>query len=160
MTRGLKLFDQSVRALLNEQCVKCHGGEKTKGEFDLTTREGLLKGGAEGPTLVLWDSKASKLVKLINHADEPHMPSKQPKLSDDAIQQIAAWIDNGAPYDKPLLEKSPVAKAHSTVTDADRDYWAFRQLKKTEPPDVADPKMKSWARTQIDNFILEKTGGE
>ncbi|MBI3414896.1 MAG: DUF1549 domain-containing protein [Verrucomicrobia bacterium] len=156
MARGLKLFYQSVRAVLNENCLKCHGGEKTKGEFDLTTREGLLNGGAEGAAIVLWDAKASKLVKLISHTDDPHMPSKQEKLSDDAIRQIAAWIDNGAPYDKPLLEKLPTAKPRSTVTDVDRDYWAFRPLKQVEISALADPKSKTWPRTLIDNFVLEK----
>ena len=32
MTKGLELFQTNVRALLIEHCVKCHGGEKTKGE--------------------------------------------------------------------------------------------------------------------------------
>ena len=59
-TRGLELFQQSIRPLLNEHCVKCHGGEKTKGEFNLTTREGLLKGGVEGPAVKLYDAKASR----------------------------------------------------------------------------------------------------
>jgi len=48
MARGLELFRKEVGPLLQEHCVKCHGGEKTKGEFDLATREGLLRGGKEG----------------------------------------------------------------------------------------------------------------
>ena len=82
--------------------MKCHGGEKTKSEFDLTTREGLLKGGAEGPAVKLYDAKSSRLYELITHAQDPHMPSKGAKLPDDAISQIAAWIDHGARYDRPL----------------------------------------------------------
>src|SRR6267154_1329933 len=59
MARGLELFKSQVGPLLNENCVKCHGGEKTKGELDLTTREGLLKGGAEGPDVIAGKSKES-----------------------------------------------------------------------------------------------------
>ena len=47
MELGLELFRKDVRALLTDHCVKCHGGASTKAEFDLTTREGLLRGGAE-----------------------------------------------------------------------------------------------------------------
>ena len=37
MTRGLKLFSEEVAGILKENCVKCHGGEKTRGDFDLGT---------------------------------------------------------------------------------------------------------------------------
>src|SRR5207248_10984494 len=110
LARGLELFKSQVGPLLNEQCVKCHGGEKTKGELDLTTREGLLKGGAEGPDVIAGKSKQSKLLKLVSHSEEPHMPAKAPRLSEDAIAHIAAWIDAGAPYAQPLVAKTAVAK--------------------------------------------------
>ena len=43
--KGLALFKSDVRVILKQHCVKCHGGEKTRSEFNLTTREGLLEGG-------------------------------------------------------------------------------------------------------------------
>ena len=49
MAHSMELFKADVRGLLVQNCLKCHGGEKTKGEFDLSTREGLLKGGEQGP---------------------------------------------------------------------------------------------------------------
>jgi cytochrome c553 len=44
---GERLFSLKVRQVLSSKCFACHGEEskKVKGEFDLTTREGLLKGG-------------------------------------------------------------------------------------------------------------------
>ena len=39
MERGLKLFDSEVAALLKQNCLKCHGGEKVKSDFDMATRE-------------------------------------------------------------------------------------------------------------------------
>src|ERR1700730_17145148 len=36
MTLSMELFKGQVRGLLEQNCLKCHGGEKTKGEFDLT----------------------------------------------------------------------------------------------------------------------------
>src|SRR6185503_18002082 len=74
MTKGLELFQTNIRALLIEHCVKCHGGEKTKGEFDLTTRESLLRGGADGPAIVPFNAAASVMLKQLRHEEEPHMP--------------------------------------------------------------------------------------
>src|SRR3954469_3350044 len=91
MVVGLDLFKKSVGPLLAEHCIKCHGGEKTKGELDLTTREALLKGGADGPAIVVGKSGQSRLIKLISHQEEPHMPSKAPRLDDSSIARVAAW---------------------------------------------------------------------
>ena len=76
MARGLKLFKGSVGKALKQHCLKCHGGEKTRGEFDLSTRESLLKGGSEGAAIVPGIGKASRLLKLISHTEEPNMPAK------------------------------------------------------------------------------------
>ena len=61
LAKGQDIFTRHVRAILNDQCVKCHGGDKTNGGLDLTTRELLLKGGANGPAIVPYQSKESRL---------------------------------------------------------------------------------------------------
>jgi cytochrome c553 len=150
---ALKLFSEQVRPVLLDQCVKCHGGEKIKGGLDLTTRDGLLHPGDDGPAIIPGNSRDSRLIKLIKHAEEPHMPSKGAKLPEEAIAKIAGWIDAGAPYDKPLIVKGGAARGHATVTDADRKFWAFQPLKRSSPPNV---KNENWCRTPIDRFVMEK----
>jgi hypothetical protein len=148
------LFTRHVRQVLIENCLKCHGGEKTKSDFDLSTRETLLRGGAGGPAVELWNGKASRLYKLLTHQDEPHMPAKAPKLRDDQIAHVAAWIDLGAPYDRPLSQLTePAVKKPMTVTDRDRQFWSFQPLGRPTPPPV---KNEAWCRTPIDRFILAK----
>jgi len=153
MAAGMLMFKQTVGPLLREHCLECHGGGKTKGDFDLATREALLKGGAEGVTVVPGNAKASKLLKLLRHEEEPYMPSKKPGLAEEAITQIAAWIDAGAPYDQPLVVSAKEARDRSVVTDKDKAFWSFQPLAKTNPPKV---KSKSWARTPVDQFILAR----
>ena len=75
MTKGLEIFRDGVGQALKQRCVKCHGGEKVRGELDITTRNLLLKGGSEGPAIIPGSAKASRLFKLISHAEKPHMPS-------------------------------------------------------------------------------------
>jgi cytochrome c553 len=149
---GLKLFDGDVHAVFASKCVKCHGGQKTESGFNLTTREGLLKGGESGEAVVPGKSADSPMLKLLRHEDEPHMPKDAPKLSDEVIAKISAWIDAGAPYSKPLsAEASP--QGHANVTAADRQFWSFLPLSNPEPPAVKD---EGWCRTPIDRFILAK----
>ena len=152
LVRGLEIFQKDIRALLLEHCVKCHGGEKTKGGFDLTTREGLLKGGDGGAAVELYDAKVSKLYHLITHTEEPAMPAKGKKLSSQAIAQVTAWINNGAPYDKPLIEKKTTTKKdRSTITDTDRQWWSFKPLHPSVPPPT---KALRGRGTPIDRFIV------
>ena len=146
MTRGTALFKTDVAPLLKEHCVKCHGGEKTKGDFDLATREGLLKGGKEGVAVVPFDAGKSWMMKLIRHDDDPAMPDNKPKLPDEAIAKIAAWIDHGAPYDAPLVEGKQPPRDRSVVSEEDRKWWAFQPLAKVATPGAGNP---------IDAFLLK-----
>jgi mono/diheme cytochrome c family protein len=157
MAQGLELFKTSVRSLLVQRCFKCHGGEQVKGEFDLSRRETLLQGGKTGPAIAAGNARASRLYKLITHAEKPAMPYKEAKLSDSAIGQIASWIDAGVPYDKPLSSEAAVAKGRATVTEADRHFWSFQPLKRAEPPSL---KSQGWCRTPIDRFIMAKLEGK
>src|SRR3954464_4326446 len=93
MAKGTELFKASVRGVLQAKCVKCHSGERIEGEFDMNTREALLKGGSRGPAIVPNDHKKSLLYQLTAHQKEPHMPHERAKLGDADIAKIAEWID-------------------------------------------------------------------
>jgi mono/diheme cytochrome c family protein len=147
MQQGLALFKERVRPVLVSKCLDCHGGKATKGKFDLSDRKPLVESG-----VIDGGGKASQLYALISHAEEPHMPHKAPRLPDDAIENIARWIDLGAPYDRPLVDRGkPKTAGALTVTDEDRNFWSFRPLRTVNPPDVKDA---AWVRTPIDRFIL------
>jgi len=147
MQEGLALFKEHVRPALVRYCLDCHGGEATKGEFDLSDRKPLMDSGAiEG------GAEDSQLYALITHADEPHMPKKGAKLPAATIAQIARWIDLGAPYDRPLVDRADGEPARApTFTAAERNFWAFRPLATVTPPTV---KGAAWTRTPVDRFVL------
>ena len=147
MQEGLALFKEHVRPALIAHCLDCHGGKKTKGELDLSDRPALIASKAiEG------GSQAARLRILIAHEEEPHMPEKGPKLPAATIDQIARWIDLGAPYDRPLVEGRPASK-EKAITDQDRAFWSFRPLTKSQSPEVQDGR---WVRNEVDRFILAK----
>ena len=148
---GVTLFVDHVRPVLLEQCIRCHGGEKIKADLDMTTRDGLLHPGENGPVVIPGKASDSRLIKLIRHAEEPFMPEKKDKLSEETIGYFAKWIDAGAPYDKPLVVKSTGAKGHAVVTEADRKFWSFAPLSDPALPSV---KHAEWCITSVDRFIM------
>jgi hypothetical protein len=150
MARGLEAFDREVGALLKEHCLKCHGGEKTKADFDLASRELLLKGGADGPSVVPFHPEQSRLIKMLRHQEEPYMPENKPRLPEEVIRKIEAWISEGAPYGKPLVEGKAPARDRSLVTEDDRKWWAFQPLAKPAVPAVA-----AWEHP-VDRFLAAK----
>jgi cytochrome c553 len=151
LAKGTELFKQQIRGILTARCLNCHGGEKTRSDFDMSTRETLLQEINGQRVVVPFDHAKSKLYKLISHQDKPFMPHKGDKLPDKEIALLAQWIDFGAPYDRPLLDKVASGKKPMVVTDKDRQYWAFQPLKPVSPPDIKDA---AWCKTAIDRFIL------
>jgi hypothetical protein len=157
MAKGIELFKKHVGPIFVARCIKCHGGEATESEFDLTVREKLLKGGASGAAIVLGKSQESRLYKLVAHLEEPYMPEDGAKLAATDLAAIAAWIELGAPYDRSLLKKDEESDWTKTVIDASRrDFWSYLPLRRVQPPPSLDPNWKNWARTPIDAFIQQK----
>ncbi len=153
MVKGLDVFKKHVKPIFETKCLRCHGGKKIESDFDLSDREGLLKGGQIGNSVVPGKSKESQLVKLITHAKEPHMPFESGKLPDAAIARIIEWIDLGAPYDNPLVASKLKGRSWTerVLPASAKQWWAFEPLTKNEPPAVKDA---AWCKTPLDRFIL------
>jgi mono/diheme cytochrome c family protein len=102
-----EFYTTKVKPILDENCARCHGGMNHRGGLNISTREGMLKGGRDGAVLVPGDPDKSLLVRLIRHegpADDPMpMPPNRPKLSDADIAVVAQWVKAGAvmPVDVP-----------------------------------------------------------
>jgi hypothetical protein len=150
MAKGTDLFKASVKGILQAKCLKCHSGERVEGEFDLNTREALLKGGSRGPGVVPGDHKKSLIWQLTAHQKEPHMPHERAKLPEGEIQKLAEWIDLGAPYDKPFVEKDETAWTRKVIAAEAKKHWAFQPIAK----DVRVPSGGS--KHPIDAFLLAK----
>lgn len=146
--KGLALFKSNVRTILSKHCLDCHGGKSTKGDFDLSTREALMKSGYVEKT-----AADSQLMRVVRHEEEPFMPLKAPKLDDNSIKLLGEWIDLGAPYDTPLVDGAKSGPKEMKITDDDRKFWSFRPLSNPAVPAV---KAAAWPKTDIDRFILAK----
>lgn len=88
-------FQDHILPLVEANCAKCHNGDKKKGDLDLTGYAAALAGGASGKVVVPGDPEASKLIKVITHAEEPTMPPNRGKMADKEITAFKKWIAGG-----------------------------------------------------------------
>jgi len=95
---GADYFPQYIQPVFEQKCFSCHNGESSVSKLDLTSREGLMRGGAKGPAVVAGNAENSLLYKSITHESQPFMPMGMNRLSQQEVDRIAAWIDAGAQY--------------------------------------------------------------
>src|SRR5947209_6244967 len=142
-------FEREIRPLLIEKCQSCHGDKKVRGGLKLTAREAVLKGGDSGPALLPGKPDGSLLVRAIQYSGDLRMPPTG-KLPAPDIAKLRRWIQQGAPWPESVKVAQAPGAAFQ-VTDEQRRWWAYQPVREVPPPDVKD---KSWARTEIDRFIL------
>jgi uncharacterized membrane protein/mono/diheme cytochrome c family protein len=131
-----------IEPILMKRCYNCHTGEEPEGAFSLSSHESAMKGGESGkPAIVAGNSKASFLYHLVASKDSSErMPPKGGALSDEQIDLIKRWIDEGASFEKQ-------------IKPGEHWHWAYRHPVKTNPPAV---KNVDWPRNAIDNYVLAK----
>ncbi len=149
--RAIEHFELKVRPVLAESCQSCHGSKKQKGGLRLDSREAILKGGESGPAIVPGNAKASLLYQAIRHEDLEMPPKK--KLSNRKIQAIGQWIQAGAPWPKSDHPEVDLEDTAFKVTEEDRDYWAFRVIKKSPLPETTN---STWIQQPFDAYVLRK----
>jgi hypothetical protein len=148
---GIDFFERKIRPVLIERCYTCHSAKakKVRGGLLLDTRDGLRKGGSQGPAIVPGDPDASLLVRVIRYEDKDlQMPPKK-RLSAEQVADFAAWIKRGAP--DPRTKDGAAASA--SASRPAKEHWAFKT-----PPDQPPPQVKQtdWPKNALDHFILAK----
>ena len=100
-------FHRDIVPILRGSCLKCHSGEQAKGKLRLETRELLLKGGESGAVVVSGKSGESELVRLVAGLEKERvMPAQGPRLKEEQIGVLRAWIDQGLKWDAGFRFKS------------------------------------------------------
>ncbi len=158
MAKSQKLFKSTVRHALTAHCLKCHGGEKTEGEFDVTTRKLFLQGGASGETVEPGKAHESYLADMLHHRTEPAMPQNSGKLSDKLIASILDWADLGAAYDSPLIDANQPEDAWTRhrIDPSQKDYWAFQPLRAVKIRSTLHPHPQN----PIDHYVAAEIANQ
>jgi mono/diheme cytochrome c family protein len=149
----LQFFESKIRPLLVENCFKCHGPEKHKGDLRLDSLAGALTGGASGPAIVPMHPEKSLLIKAVNQDDPELKMPENGKLAKEQIADLVRWVKMGAPW--PAGDKATISakKGEMQVTEKDKSHWAFRPIVRPPVPTV---RQQAWVKNPIDAFILAK----
>jgi len=150
----LTFFEEEVRPLLANRCIKCHGESKQEGELRLDTYDALLKGGESGEAIIPGEPESSLLIEAIQYESLEMPPSRQ--LNEKEIATLTRWIKLGAPWPGLDGDRPPI-KPSSKITAEDRALWCFQPLAAHQPPNVSTEELKEdWARNDIDRFVLHR----
>ena len=143
------VFEKDILPILRRHCLKCHQGPAAKARLDLSTRRGLLTGGVSGAAIRLRAAETSRLwAKLASD----RMPPKGPRLSKSEKGLIRTWINEGAPgKDSGPTTASDSETGVPGLTDAERNYWAFRPPRRPPVPRVMAAER---IRNPVDAFVL------
>ncbi|MEO1991215.1 MAG: c-type cytochrome domain-containing protein, partial [Pirellulales bacterium] len=98
---GETSFAIDIAPVLIESCLACHGGFETESGMSMATFSRLLRGGGSGVAIVPGDAANSLFVKKIRGVDidGQRMPLGKDPLSNDVINSIVKWINEGARLD-------------------------------------------------------------
>lgn len=147
-------FRKDVKPILEKSCYRCHGGEdKLKAHFRVTSREGIIKGGDNGPAFDEANPSKSFFLEMISYKDSDYEMPPKAKLPQDQIDVLTKWVEMGIPF--PPEDEIHGESGHKgrVITDADREHWSFQPIAKAKPPAV---KKGSWPSNDIDHFVLSK----
>lgn len=87
----------AVQAILTPNCVGCHGENRPKGGINLTSFDGVMKGGEDGPIVTAGDPDKSKIIDALRGRNGAMaMPKGKPPLAEDQIKAVEDWIKAGA----------------------------------------------------------------
>ncbi|MEL7341637.1 MAG: c-type cytochrome domain-containing protein, partial [Bacteroidota bacterium] len=94
-------FNEDVRPILNQHCLRCHGGVKQSGGFSLLFEEDAFQPtDSDKPAIVRGKPEASELYLRLQHPDpELRMPYESPALSQEEVDILYQWIDEGARWE-------------------------------------------------------------
>src|SRR4051812_1289026 len=96
-------FTSEVQAVLDRNCVKCHGPLEQKADLRLDSAAALWKGNGDGPVAIAGSPQKSKLVQVLSAEADPHMPPMK-QLSEADIAILAKWV---AAASGPLAKSGP-----------------------------------------------------
>ena len=124
-------YGRDVRPLLSDRCFSCHGPDEA-------SRKAGLRLDQPSTATTRDASGTSEFERRIRARDsKERMPPAHTNktLSEQEMQVLAAWIDQGAEYEM---------------------HWAFVAPEKTAVPAIRSGPNRSWTRGAIDAFISKK----
>ena len=85
---------RTIRPWLEKNCLECHGGAKVKSEFNLSTRELLLKGGDKGVDVLPGQERIARSSSTFVTKRSRLCRPKNRRLPADIAAAVTRWIES------------------------------------------------------------------
>nr|WP_299388070.1 PSD1 and planctomycete cytochrome C domain-containing protein [Allomuricauda sp.] len=135
-------FSAEIKPILNKHCISCHGGVKKNAGFSLLFEEEAFANTESGkPAIIPGNAAGSEFIKRLKEEDpELRMPYEKPKLSDEEIDLLTKWVNQGAQWG---------------------EHWAYSLPEQVEVPKLTAKagfsiENSSAIQNDIDPFILQR----
>lgn len=91
-------YHVDIAPIFRDYCGGCHNESDFDGEFSIETFSAIMEGGESGKTIITpGDLEKSYLAELmLGKAKRPMPPSKEPQLSEEELERVVRWIEDGA----------------------------------------------------------------
>lgn len=128
------VYGTNIQPILAKHCVLCHGPDAAEGGLRLDQfASATSKLDSDRTAIVPMDSANSELIKRVSTNDpNTRMPPEGPALTDQEVELLAAWINQGAKFDQ---------------------HWAYRPVPNQPLPQVSN---ETWIRNPIDRYVLAR----
>ncbi len=136
-------FSTDILPIFTSRCFACHGPDEQESGFRLDLRDEALTGGdGSAPNIIPGNSDESNLIQFVSGEIEGmEMPPEGARLPAQQIEQLRAWIDQGADW----------GDARETTIADSLDWWSLKPL-----INVPVPEFSSGCRNEIDAFVRDK----
>ena len=131
--------------VLQANCFQCHSKALSMSGLDLSSREGLIRGGSRGTAVLPGKASDSRLMEAVERKGKLAMPPAKP-LGTAEVATLRRWIEDGATW----TETAPRTQARVS------DWWAFQKVTRPAVPKSGDP----FAKNAIDEFVLQRLRAE
>jgi uncharacterized membrane protein len=95
-------FAKDIAPIIKDMCFKCHGGEKVKGKFNLSSKKTAFEQAESGKAILPRKPELSKFYKsmTLDKADDDLMPPIKEKArpTKEQIEKVRLWIEQGADW--------------------------------------------------------------
>ena len=129
-------FEREIAPIIISRCLECHDSAQRKGGLDLTTREGMIKGGESGQVIVEREPAKSRLWQRVHSGEMPPESKGQPdRLPELEIRLLREWIAAGAVW--PASRRLDLYERTSHVR-AGKDWWSLLPVQRPEPATIGN----------------------
>ncbi len=113
-------YFRDIRPIFQVHCQGCHQPAKAMGEFVMTARDGLLKGGESGQAAIVpgKPDESYLLSQITPDGGKAEMPKDKEPLVEDQLKKIRQWIAEGAEDDTPMSVRAVIDMEHPPVYEA------------------------------------------